>query len=169
MKTPLFCLACLVCISTSASAVDPVTVSASTAVRIAWLETRSNLDRQQLETAFQPLFRRSLARVYGEETPIEFIRLNVSRTVKAMAEGEVDAVLVFGSRMPRQLAAPGTHVLSAAAIEPEDQIVARLILLQAQPRLDELIATAFSTALNNFDVRRLLGDKVPDDWEVASW
>ncbi len=157
----------------SGRAADSVTVNASSAVRVAWVESALTAgagaaDGSALQSTFAPVFRRTLEGVYGAQTAVEFLPMSASRAATRLLYGEVDAVLQFSPRLSRRIQQAGSHVLRAESVTEPGTFVAFLVLPEAQAELRGLLANAFSVTINHFDVRRTLHDVAPDT-ELAGW
>lgn len=148
---------------------SPVTVSASSAIRVAWVERGARADEStELQRAFAPVFRMSLEGIYGAATKVEFVSMNASKAADKLAYGEVDAVLQFSPRISRRIRDSGAHVLRAESVTQPGRYVAFLVLPEVQSGLQDLLANAFAASINNYDVRVSLDD-TPDGVELASW
>lgn len=159
------------CLCTRGLSTDSVTVSASSALRVAWVEPAVGTAREAktpLQRTFGPVFRVALEGIYGADTTVEFLPMSAPRAAERMARGQVDAVVQFGARVAGPLRRSGGHVLRAESITRPGRYVAFLVLPDAQPRLEELLANAFSASINHFDVRRTLND-APVSTDVAGW
>lgn len=151
----------VVAVFTSLAAKPQITVSASTALRVGWLQSKEN-SRSELSIAdaFQPRFHAAVAGIYGEDTEVKYIEQSLAVAARELENGSVDAVLVFDRRLPRRLARAGGHVLKAESISRPGKFVAYLVTQGEQPSLESLLANAFSYSLNTPEVRMALQDPI---------
>ncbi|MCC5024487.1 MAG: hypothetical protein J6386_17600 [Candidatus Synoicihabitans palmerolidicus] len=95
--------------------------------------------------------------------------LSVRQASDRLMSREVDAMVQFSSRVSRRIhRAGGGHVLRAESVTEPGHFVAFLVLPETEPKLEQLLANAFSASINNFEVRRTLND-VQKDTELAAW
>lgn len=145
------------------AASDSVTVNATTAVKVAWVESgSSHAESETLRSTFCPVFRSALESIYGEETEIIFTKLSTRQAGDRLMRGQVDAVLQFAPRVSGRIRRAGGHVLQAESITRPGRYVSFLVLPKTQPKLETLLAQAFSVSINNFDVRRVLDGENTD-------
>lgn len=139
-----------------------VTVSASSAIRVAWVERGAGEGRTTpLQRAFAPVFEIALAGIYGATTDVVFVPMSAGKAADRLARGEVDAVLQFAPRLSRQIHDQGAHVLRAESVKEPGRFVAFLVLADNQSSLEDLLANAFAASINDFGVRESLNDAVP--------
>ena len=159
----------LLLVPLSGAASQSVTVSASSAIRVAWVERGARSDGPTtLQRTFAPVFELALAGIYGSSTEVVFVPLSASKAAEKLASGEVDAVLQFAPRLSRQIRDEGAHVLKAASAKDPGRFVAFLILAENQSTLEDLLANAFSASINDLSVRESLNDALPGI-ELASY
>lgn len=146
----------------SAVASNSMTVSASQAIRVAWVERGARPGAMtELQRAFEPLFRVALDGIYGDSAEVEFIPLKTNRAASLLGDGQVDAVLQFSARLSRRIRESGEYVLRAESVSRPGHYVGFLVLPESSPKLQDLLANAFSASINSFDVRATLDDTLP--------
>ena len=157
-----YSLCLILAVAQSVAASPSVTVSASSAIRVAWVERGAGESRTtRLQRTFAPVFERALAGIYGATTDVVFEPMSAGRAADRLARGEVDAVLQFAPRLSRQIHQQGAHVLKAESMKEPGRFVAFLVLADNQSSLEDLLANAVSASINDFGVRETLNDAAP--------
>ena len=154
----LFFVALLSCCVSLPLSGAPVEVRASQALCIAIVNTPGRDDAAQLQQAFAPRFERAATQIYGATMPVRFVRVSPETACDGLRRGLYDAALVFQPKVPAAIRRARFHVLRAAVSPDVPETSAGLVLRQAEPRLDELLANAFSVALQHAEVQRVLSE-----------
>ncbi|WP_221031078.1 hypothetical protein [Actomonas aquatica] len=149
---------------------EPVTVTATSAIRVAWVERGAKSEEvTELQRTFAPVFRVALEGIYGDHTEVVFEVMSSSRAAQRLERREVDAVLQFATKLSRRLQADEHHVLRAESVAEPGRYVAFLVLPEAQSTLQDLLANAFSASINHYEVRASLHDELPLFELAAGW
>ncbi len=148
---------------------DPVTVSASSAIKVAWVERGARAGKTtDLQRTFTPVFRLALEGIYGASTDVVFVPMRSNEAADQLRRNDVDAVLQFSAHVSRKIRNSGYHILKAESVVEPGRYVAFLVLPEDQSTLQDLLANAFSASINSYDVRESLDDTLPSV-ELASW
>ncbi|HEX2099548.1 MAG TPA: hypothetical protein VHF69_02730 [Candidatus Synoicihabitans sp.] len=155
-----FLLSCFVAaVLASAVSAAPVEVTASQAIRIALVDTAARPARGHVERTISPLFAQAVSQIYGGSMQVELVPVGADFAADGLRRGVYDASLVIGKRLPTVIKRAGFHALRAVALENSEQPAAFLVLRHEQPRLDALLANAFSVAVNHDRVRQALAQR----------
>ena len=162
-------LALAVTLSGVASETSTFTVSATSALRVAWVEQGAQVDEPTpLQRSFGPVFRVALPGIYGARTEVVFVSVRSNEAAELLRRGDVDAVLQFSTHLSRRIKSRGHLVLKAESVRQPGRYVAYLVLPESQASLQDVLANAFSASINDFEVRATLDDALPGV-EVAGW
>lgn len=162
LMKPLVSLALVGVLATTTAtfAGSPLKVSASQAIRIAVIDTADRRsETPELLRVFGPRFEQAAARIYGADTQVEFVRVGPDMAADGLRRGVYDGSLVLSGRLPAPIRRAGFHALRATPLDEKREATVFLVLRQEQPQLDNLLANAFSVALHDAEVRRVLLDQ----------
>ena len=140
----------------------PVRVTASSNLRVALVapvDTPSRGAAAGWSAEFETRFETALARIYGQPTQLEFVRVDAEDAAAGLRTAAWDAAVVLGERLPSPIRRGRYHAIRAVGPGEDGDAGAFLILRREQPELDTLLANAFNVAFHSEAVRRALSDR----------
>lgn len=134
----------------SASAESAVRVAASRDVALAVVATgRSSTERNQLHDTFALCFRAALTQECGKEVGVQPKSVGADHAAFNLGTGVYDAALFIGRSLPEALRKADATILSAFPDKTRPDRKVHLLVGNGDPRLQAMLAGAFSTALHD--------------------